>query len=208
MTSPGKGRYTDYDGALTYGADSIKNQRLNKQFNNNVMTEIAGFSGKFYAPDSPASPSPDSAATTGQALANILIKRYNISISNGGEIAKVENESLKYFFNAPDTQGKPDANGHTFKELKNPPANAYIPDLRSPGNSGNGTVNLTHAALTADEAKKSSQILPKDYKASFVDITDINDKFALGTVSPHISSAVVGATSIGSNLTKGSSTKT
>jgi len=195
MTSPGKGRYTDYDGALTYGANSIKNQRLNKQFNNNVMTETAGFSGKFYSladAGGPAEPN----------LAKLLIKRYNSSISNGGEIAKAENESLKYFFNAPNTQG------NTFEGLKNPPANAYIPDLRSPGNSGNGTVNLTHAALTSAEAKGSSQILPKDYKASFIDITNINDKFALGTVSPHISSAVVGTTSIGSDLTKGSSTKT
>lgn len=191
MTSPGKGRYTDYISEV-----SPRNKRLYKLFNSNPMTSDKGETrGDLYE-------TKEFLPTDVTIASNVVVKRYVETIATDIPYANVEG-NLKYFIESPNTKNL------DITEIKGPPANAYMPDLNSPGASADGRTNLERAVLTdKKEIINKIGILPEDYKPFLIISPDTTeDKFTIGTVSPHTSGPIVGTVSVGSSLTMGSSIK-
>ena len=197
MSKPGAGRYTDYIGSV-----SPKNSRLFKLFNNNAMTtDKQQDLGDFY----------DIATSSDiNLIAGKLSARYVATIvaDNPSAVVKEPSKSSVYF-NGSTIDQLPDTGTIDVAVLKDPPANPYMPDLNSPGNTTPGLVNLIRATLTPKDIVSKIYIDPETYKPLLViPPSDITDRFNLGTVSPSVSSPIVGEISVGKNLTMGSSKKT
>lgn len=188
MSSPGKGRYTDY-----VSTQSTKVSRLHKLFNANPSTDGRGI---FYDANLVSN------QTNNSLAAESSVKNYtqNLIDDNVGVNTVVEKDgkiTFNYF-----TGNAVDALPNTTvlsKNIKGGPSNSYMPDLASPG-AVEGTVNF--------EKKETTFIKAEDYKP-FLNLApeEIDDRQNLGTVSPHISSPVVGLLSVGTNLLMGSSKK-
>ena len=192
MSKPGAGRYTDYIGEI-----SPKNTRLFKLFNNNVMATTGDATpGDFY----------DTAKAKSNVVSDIAAKlsaRYVATI-----VADNPSAVVSVYFNGSTIDQLPDTGTIAVAALKDPPANPYMPDLNSPGNTTPGLVNFTRPTLTPAEITAKIYIDPKVYKPQLViPPSDIADRFNLGTVSPSVSSPIVGEISVGKTLTMGSSKK-
>ena len=196
MSKPGAGRYTDYIGSV-----SPKNSRLFKLFNNNAMTtDKQQDLGDFY----------DIATSSDiNLIAGKLSTKYVAAIVADNPSAVVTSSKSSVYFNGSTIDQLPDTGTIDVAVLKDPPANPYMPDLNSPGNTTPGLVNLIRATLTPKDIVSKIYIDPETYKPLLViPPSDITDRFNLGTVSPSVSSPIVGEISVGKNLTMGSSKKT
>ena len=196
MSKPGAGRYTDYIGSV-----SPKNSRLFKLFNNNAMTtDKQQDLGDFY----------DIATSSDiNLIAGKLSTKYVAAIVADNPSAVVTSSKSSVYFNGSTIDQLPDTGTIDVAVLKDPPANPYMPDLNSPGNTTPGLVNFIRATLTPVDIESKILIDPKAYKPLLViPPSDITDRFNLGTVSPSVSSPIVGEISVGKNLTMGSSKKT
>jgi len=196
MSGPGKGRYTDY-----VGTQSSKLTRLHKLFNKNPMSNDKGL---LYGADSSSS---NQAKNT--AAADFTVKEFTIRLLNDygykGIVKHVKNDKTSFMYFAalaPDTK-------KLANNIKDPPANSYMPLLSSPGaNAGYGDITvLPRPNFDRLFDEKTDVIDPgffKNYKL-IVSPDTIDDVSNLGTVSPSVSSIFVGLSSLGNDLQKGSS---
>lgn len=198
MTSPGKGRYTDYVGPALPGLSS-KYNRLHKLFNNNPMTSDRGDArGLFYSATSKSS------QTSNVDAAKSVVEKYvDLLLGDVPNTVATEDGNSLIYFNGSSIDSLPNTKEIDVNVgIKGAPANPYMPDLSSPGALSNNKVNLDK------DNDNVTEIVPSAYKPDLTIAPDtIDDKFSLGTVSPHVSSPVVGTVSIGSNLSMGSSIK-
>lgn len=198
MTSPGKGRYTDYVGPALPGLSS-KYSRLHKLFNNNPMTSDKGDTrGLFY------SSTTKSNQTSNVDAAKSVVENYvDLMLGDVPNAVATEDGNSLIYFNGNNVDLLPNTKEiDVNKGIRGAPANPYMPDLSSPGALSNNKVNLDK------DNDDVNEILPSDYKPDLIISSDtIADKFVLGSVSPHVSSPIVGTVSVGSNLTMGSSIK-
>lgn len=194
MSGPGKGRYTDY---IT--VQSSRNNRLRRSFNSNPM---ANEKGEIYGVD-------QSNQSDNSKIAKFVSDKYNARIPEDYGYKQIkfysqgENSSFVYFaLSAPDTS-------KLSSDIEGPPSNPYIPDLNSPGaNAGTGEITSTpYVNFNKQFNPAIDSIDPKDYKPYFINISpsSADNKDELGTLSPVVSSEVVGLSSVGANLTFGSS---
>jgi len=200
MTSPGRGRYTDYVAGSSH--HSAKYNRLHKIFNFNSMTEDKGESrGALFGSTSTfRQNSIDGAAKE-------IVKDYI-------DVMTIDTEAVLV------TEGLPDSparyfNGNQIDKLPNTadtdspsnsnkagiPANSYVPNLRSPGASADGSININPTNIDTLEKK------PVEIKPKFISGVNSPRSDFFGTRSPSDSSPVVGIISVGRNLSKGSSNK-
>lgn len=198
MSGPGKGRYTDFVGTSSPGPTS-KFNRLHKLFNNNPMTVDKGESrGLFYGATDKTNQSSNSDAAAS------AVDVYVNSMVNDTEAVYTEDKKSLVYFNGNNVDPLPDTQLLSaeipFKGIQSPPANAYIPDLSSPGASSDGKVNVTQKGLNILD--------PELVKPDLVIPTSAQDHQNLGTLSPSNSAPIVGKLSIGSNLKLGDSNKT
>lgn len=198
MTSPGKGRYTDYVGPPLPGPSS-KYSRLHKLFNNNPMSSDKGDSrGLFYS-----STSKGNQTSNVDAAKSVVEKYVDLLLGDVPNTVATEDGNSLIYFNGSSIDSLPNTKEIDVNVgIKGAPANPYMPDLSSPGALSNNKVNLDK------DNDNVTEIVPSAYKPDLTIAPDtIDDKFSLGTVSPHVSSPVVGTVSIGSNLSMGSSIK-
>ena len=188
MSGPGRGRYTEY-----VSAQSSKSSRLHKLFNANPAAVNRGI---LY----------DSTIINNQTdntkAADFTVKNYNINIVDdqiGVAVDKNLNANPFTYFAGNSINLLPDTSVLA-KNIKFSPANSYIPDLASPGANEDGSVNF--------DKPTPAFIDPKVYKPNLnLSPDNIDDNQNLGTVSPHVSSPIVGLSSLGSNLAMGTSKK-
>jgi len=198
MTSPGKGRYTDYVGSSPLPGQLSKYRRLHRSFNNNPMTTDKGESrGLFYGATDLINQNSNTVA------ANAVVEKYvDTMLGDVPDTVATENGNSLIYFNGNTLDLLPNTKTIDVNVgIKGAPANPYMPDLTSPGALSN-QVNLDK------DNDDVSEILPSVYKPNLnISPETLSDKFSLGTVSPHVSSPIVGVASIGSNITKGTSIK-
>jgi len=198
MTSPGKGRYTDYVGSSPLPGQLSKYRRLHRSFNNNPMTTDKGESrGLFYGATDLINQNSNTVA------ANAVVEKYvDTMLGFVPDTVATENGNSLIYFNGNTLDLLPNTKTIDVNVgIKGAPANPYMPDLTSPGALSN-QVNLDK------DNDDVSEILPSVYKPNLnISPETLSDKFSLGTVSPHVSSPIVGVASIGSNITKGTSIK-
>jgi len=135
--------------------------------------------------------------------ANAIVKKYvNTMLGDVPDTVATENGNSLIYFNGNTLDLLPNTKTIDVNVgIKGAPANPYMPDLTSPGALSN-QVNLDK------DNDDVSEILPSVYKPNLnISPETLSDKFSLGTVSPHVSSPIVGVASIGSNITKGTSIK-
>lgn len=177
MSGPGKGRYTSY-----VSKASIRNSFLWKLFNKKAPND----SGVFYGGQEPSDNSAAAAAVVSRATSNVvngvggLIPSDGIQAGDPGMFPTGVN--LKYG-NSPNLAEV---------EWKKPgdPANAYIPDVSSPG----------PGRTLGTEKDENPEIEISDVKPNYVPASPDT-----GTVSPSSTSSNIGAGSIGKDLEKGKS---
>lgn len=213
MSGPGKGRYTDYVGNTSTSPDS-KLKRLHRNFNNNPMTSDKGNSrGLLYG-------STEKNNTTNNSIAAFVVVENYVDKMTGdfpGTVYTDDGDSFIYYkgeFNnplAPDTK-----NIDVNVGIAGAPANPYMPDLTSPGanqapinqDTGYGSIELNGQVNFDKPADEVNEIPADKYKPYLIISPEtIEDRFTLGTVSPHVSSPIVGTVSLGSEVTMGSSIK-
>lgn len=196
MSGPGKGRYTDY-----VDTQSKKLVRLHKLYNKNPMSNNNGL---LYGADLFGSNT-----SNNTVAAKFVVDQFTISVYRDygyKNLVKYENKgrtSFVYFASAaPNTKNLAD-------NIKDPPANSYIPNLSSPGaNAGTGDItDSPYPNFKRDYDPQKDAIDPEKFKNYYIKISSdsIDDIFNLGTVSPSVASNFVGVSSIGSDLVMGSS---
>lgn len=198
MTSPGKGRHTSY-----VGESSIKNSRLHRIFNKNPMiTDKGEDRGLLYGATDKGN------QTDNISAAKEAVDTYIDTISKDNLVGKLNKENVVIYFNGNDINELPDTKNIDVAVVKDPPANPYMPDLTSPGASSDNTVNFQKETLSSSDIKEKIEIKPEIYRP-YLNISpeSLEDKFSLGTVSPHISSPIIGTLSLGKELIMGASRK-
>jgi len=141
--------------------------------------------------------------------ANAIVKKYvNTMLGDVPDTVATENGNSLIYFNGNTLDLLPNTKTIDVNVgIKGAPANPYMPDLTSPG-ALSGSLAQVNVNFDKDN-DDVNEIVPKEYKPNLnISPETLSDKFSLGTVSPHVSSRIVGVVSLGSNLTKGSSTKT
>lgn len=195
MSGPGKGRYTTY-----VDKASKRNSLLWKLFNKKAPNE----SGVFYGGQEPSINSVAAAAVVARAKANVNgegvgglfpengLQSGDIQMFPDGVNLKYTGTTASPVPNLADV--KWDSQKSNFSGLPTTnsggPANAYVPDLTSPGPKKTlGTDKDVDPAITAE-----------DIKPNYVPAAP-----GTGTVSPSNTSPKIGGGSLGSELTKGKS---
>jgi hypothetical protein len=199
MSGPGKGRYTDFVGIPIPGPTS-KYSRLHKLFNSSPMTDQKGL---LYGSTSISNQSDNSSAAAS------ISETFVSTLKTDGVLIQTDDKSKPRYFVGTSAVPLPDTSAINFidpaKSVAGDPSNAFMPDLASPGASGvSGSiaVNFERASSTLQDAKA--------YKPNItISSTSIDSKNRqnLGTVSPSLSSPLVGASSVGSQIELGSSKK-
>jgi hypothetical protein len=199
MSGPGKGRYTDFVGIPIPGPTS-KYSRLHKLFNSSPMTDQKGL---LYGSTSKSNQSDNSSAAAS------ISETFVSTLKTDGVLIQTEDKSKPRYFVGTSAVPLPDTSAIKFidpaKSVAGDPSNAFMPDLASPGASGVSAsivVNFERASSTLQDAKA--------YKPNItISSTSIDSKNRqnLGTVSPSLSSPLVGATSVDSQIELGSSKK-
>lgn len=184
MSGPGKGRYTTY-----VPVSNDRNKLLWKLFNGK-----AGTRGQIYGTEEQSSDNSKAASVVlARATAPVnaegvggLLPSNGVQVGDPAIFSANGGKVNLNFSGAPDT---------TKVSWKNPgdPANAYVPDITSPGPGAPGEVRTEGV---------QKDVNPK------LDIDDIKDKFVAGagTRSPTETSTNVGLGPLGKDLTQGSST--
>ena len=200
MSGPGKGRYTDFVGIPIPGPTS-KYSRLHKLFNSSPMTTDE--KGLLYGSTSKSNQSDNSSAAAS------ISETFVSTLKTDGVLIQTNDESKPRYFVGTSAVPLPDTSAINFidpaKSVAGDPSNAFMPDLASPGASGVSAsivVNFERASSTLQDAKA--------YKPNItISSTSIDSKNRqnLGTVSPSLSSPLVGATSVDSQIELGSSKK-
>ena len=198
MSGPGKGRYTDFVGIPIPGPTS-KYSRLHKLFNSSPMTDQKGL---LYGSTSISNQTDNSSAAAS------ISETFVSTLKTDGVLIQTDNSKPRYFVGT-SAVPLPDTSAENFidpsKSVAGDPSNAFMPDLASPGASGvSGSidVNFERASSTLQDAKT--------YKPNItVSSTSIDNKNRqnLGTVSPSLSSPLIGASSVDSQIELGSSKK-
>lgn len=199
MSGPGKGRYTDFVGIPIPGPTS-KYSRLHKLFNSSPMTDQKGL---LYGSTSISN------QTNNSSAAASISETFVSTLKTDGVLIQTDNKSKPRYFVGTSAVPLPDTSAENFidpsKSVAGDPSNAFMPDLASPGASGvSGSidVNFERASSTLQDAKT--------YKPNItVSSTSIDNKNRqnLGTVSPSLSSPLIGASSVDSQIELGSSKK-
>jgi len=188
MSGPGRGRYTEY-----VSAQSSKTSRLHTLFNANPAAVNRGILyGSTIVNNQ----------TDNAKAADFTVKNYNINVVDdqiGVAPDKNSNANPFIYFVGNNVNLLPNTS-ELAKNVKSSPANSYMPDVSSPGANEDGTVNFNKLS--------PAFIDPKIYKPNLnLSPENIDDNQNLGTVSPHVSSPIVGLSSVGTNLVKGTSKK-
>jgi hypothetical protein len=182
MSGPGKGRYTTY-----VGNASPRNTLLWKLFNKKAPNDA----GVFYGGQEPSDNSRAAAAAVTRATANVVNGVGGIAPANGKQAADPgmfpNGVNLNY-------TGTSELSVPNLEEVewKKPgdPANAYVPDLSSPGPGRT-------LGIDKDE---NPNLTPEDLKPNYVAAAP-----GTGTVSPDTTSTSLGAGTIGKDLNLGKS---
>ena len=210
MTGPGKGRYTDYVHPLA--EQSLKLTRFHKNFNTNPMSNPGGNSpGIFYgATDIAIQKSNVEAAVsvTQNYVKNLIDDLYTspavkevIKDLKADKLVKVSNgipEELVYFTG----NGTNDLPDTSILDVKAAASNSYMPVLISPG-AAKDSVNFTIAFVKETDSRLAVGV--GGYKPNLVIPKTPDDKENLGTLSPSDSSRLIGALSIISVVSLGTS---
>lgn len=194
MSGPGKGRYTDY-----VSTQSSKITRLHKLFNANPASVVN-------TPDSNTSKGMLYGGNLGFSQSNNfeaakhVVNNYNENIVDDNVVIGTNQKTgTPIYFLGNSNTPVPDTT-ELSNNIKSPPCNSYMPDLTSPGAASDGKVNFIKLEFTP--------IKPQDYKP-FINISpsSLDDLGNLGTVSPHVSSPLLGLSSVGTNIVMGMSKK-
>jgi hypothetical protein len=188
MSGPGKGRYTTY-----VPLASTRNSLLWKLFNKNAANE----GGVFYGGQEPSDNSTAAEAVKARATANVTNGIGGVLPANGmqaGDSGMFPTGVDLSFGNSPDITTVKWTNSGD-------PANGYVPDTTSPGAGPAGAPGQM-GELRVDPLDKNSD--PK------INVADLKPNYipgapGTGTVSPSSTSADIGSSPIGKDLSMGKS---
>lgn len=183
------GKYTSF--VPVTDAGSSKYVRLKEQFNDRA----AGEAGKLYGGQTSNAAAAAVAAT--EAVTRMSMKTNNADLQlfpNGVDLS-YQGHGGTDPISVPDISAKTD-----LSKVAGAPANAYVPDVRSPGAAAGSTdVNGGKPTLNVDPlAREGKFVAPTDVKPNY-------DAGAPGLKSPAATSTVVGNPAIGGGLIPGSS---